>query len=276
MTPRWYTSDGMEGRTKIFRDRVVSLDQTQELGERHLEILTSIVAEALPEYNLKEHGLDHEPDLYVLVLEHAVSGAAKRVAFTRMVLADAGRVPAIAENRSAPVRGRMVELIRSLGSRPEILVGVRDLLTEEEQAEATAVEAEWRRKNEALLAAKRAEEERRERERQRKAQEEEAHRRAQRERQEREKRERAAASPGGAPPGSRPGRGGRRRRGRGSPPGGTQAAPTRPAPAPPPGGGSPAPAPQSPGTGGGRRRRRRGRRGGGGGGAQTPGPDKPE
>jgi predicted secreted protein len=266
----------MEGRTKIFRDRVVSLDQTQELGERHLEILTSVVAEALPEFGLKEHGLDHEPDVYVLVLEHAISGAAKRVAFTRMVLADAGRVPAIAENRNAPVRGRMVELIRSRGSRPEILVGVRDLLTEEEAAEAAAVEAEWRRKNEALLAAKRAEEERRERERQRKGQEEEARGRAQREHQEMEKRERAPAPPASVPAGGRPGRGGRRRRRRGSHAGGSTAPGARPAPAPPSGGGTPAPAPQSPGTGGGRRRRRRGRRGSGGGGPQTPAPERPE
>ncbi len=266
----------MEGRTKIFRDRVVSLDQTQELGDRHLEILTSIVAEALPDFSLKEHVLDHEPDLYVLVLEHAASGAAKRVAFTRMVLADAGRVPAIAENLSAPVRGQMVELIRSRGSRAEILVGVRDLLTEEEQAEAEVLETEWQKKNEAILAARRAEEERRERERQRKAQEEEARRRAQRERQEREKGERSAAPSGGPSPGGRPGRGGRRRRGRGASSGGLQAGGARPAAPPSSGVGSPAPAVPSPGAGGGRRRRRRGRRGAGGGGQATPRPVKPE
>lgn len=267
----------MEGRTKIFRDRVVSLDQTQEFGERHIEILTAIVAEALPEFTVKEHGLDHEPDLYVLVVENAVSGETKRVAFTRMVLADADRVPAIAESRSAPVRGRMVELIRSRSASAGILVGVRDLLTGEEQAEADALEAEWQRKNEALLAAKRAEEERRERERQRKAQEEEARRRAQRERQEKEKRERLAAAPGGVPPGGRPGRPGRRRRGRGNVPGAPQAfggppAPNAPEARPPQQkGGGPPPAVQTAGPGGGgRRRRRRGRRGGGGRAPQVP------
>ena len=268
----------MEGRTKIFRDRVVSLDQTQELGERHIEILAAMVAEALPEFSLKEHGLDHEPDLYVLVVENVASGATKRVAFTRMVLADAGRVPAIAESRSAPMRGRIVELIRSRVARSEILVGVRDLLTEEEQAEADALEAEWRKKNEALLAAKRAEEERQERERRRKAQEEEARRRAQRERQEKERRERAASPAGSVPTGGQPGqpgqpgRGGRRRRGRRGSPGAPPAAGPSPAAMAPP---APVVSPQAtpaPGAAsGGRRRRRRGRRGGGGGGRQTEG-----
>ncbi|HQR68470.1 MAG TPA: hypothetical protein PLB02_13860, partial [Thermoanaerobaculia bacterium] len=143
----------------------MSLDQTQELGDRHLELLTALAEEALPGFVLREHGLEHEPDLYVLSLENAATGATVRVAFTRMVLADAERVPAIAEDRHAPVRARMVELIRSRALRPEILVGVRDLLTDEEQAEADALEAEWQKKNEALLAARRAEEERRERER---------------------------------------------------------------------------------------------------------------
>jgi hypothetical protein len=110
-----------------------------------------------------------------------------------------------------------VELIRSRVARPEILVGVRDLLTDEEQSEADALEAEWRRKNEAILAAKRAEEERQERERRRKAQEEEARRRAQRERQEKEKgtepgsgRERAGGRPGRPWREATPGRGGSR------------------------------------------------------------------
>jgi hypothetical protein len=267
----------MEGRTKIFRDRVVSLDQTQELGERHIEILSAIVAEALPEFTVKEHGLDHEPDLYVLVLENTVSGVIRRVAFTRMVLADADRVPAIAASRSAPVRERMVELIRSRSARSEILVGVRDLLTDDEQAEADALEAEWQQKNAALLAARRAEEERRERERQRKAQEEEARRRAQRERQEKEKRDRAAAAPAGEPTGSRLRRSGRRRRGRGGAAGAGQSPAGPPVPAALPArpepktAGSPSSGPPPGGAiGGGRRRRRRGRRGGGGGNSRTP------
>ncbi len=266
----------MEGRTKIFRDRVVSLDQTQELGERHVELLAEVAGEALPGFVLREHGLEHEPDLYVLAFENATTGATVRIAFTRMVLADALRVPAIAENRHAPVRARMVELIRSRASRPEILVGVRDLLTDDEQAEADALEAEWKKKNDALLAARRAEEERRERERLRKKQEDEARRRAQRERQERERR--ATAAPGAEPAPGRPGRSGRRRRGRGGAPGAPapQAGPrpqaAAPAPSPPPREGGASPAAQPSGGGGGRRRRRRGRRGGGGGPAAPQGP----
>ena len=265
----------MEGRTKIFRDRVVSLDQTQELGERHIELLTSVTQEALPGFVLKEHGLEHEPDLYVLSLENAATGATVRVAFTRMVLADEKRVPAIAENRHVPIRARMVELIRARGPRPEILVGVRDLLTDEEQVEADALEAEWRKKNDALLAARRAEEERRERERIRRKQEDEARRRAQRERQERDRR--AQTTPGAAPAAGRPGRSGRRRRGRGGapaapvPPAGPRPQAAAPAPGPPPREGWAPPAVQpSGGGGGGRRRRRRGRRGGGGGGPAPP------
>lgn len=268
----------MEGRTKIFRDRVVSLDQTQELGERHIEILAALVAEAMPGFTLVEHGLDHEPDLYFLVLENATSGATRRVAFTRMVLADAGRVPSIAENRGSPMRGRIVELIRSRAARPEILVRVGDLLTEEEQAEADALEAEWRKKNEALLAAKRAEAERQERERRRKAQEEEARRQAQRERQEKEKRERAAAPAASPAAGGRSGRGGRRRRGRGDSRGAALPAgsspPAQQAPAQAPGEAGPPLASHASGSGGGRRRRR-GRRRGGGGGPQTPGATPP-
>ena len=269
----------MEGRTKIFRDRVVSLDQTQELGERYAPLLAEVVEEALPGFSLKEHGLEHEPDLYVLVFENPDSGATTRVAFTRMVLADAWRVPAVAESRQAPVRAQMVELIRSRGVVAEIRVSLRDLLTDEEQAEANLLEADYRKKQEALLAARRAEEERRVAERRRRKQEEAARRQAERERQERERRDRGRTA---APPGSGSvGRGrGRRRRGRGgsggAPPSGgapsqPQAAAPRPADVGPPKGAPGAPSPGSPG-GGGRRRRRRGRRGGGGGSGAPSGP----
>jgi hypothetical protein len=272
----------MEGRTKIFRDRVVSLDQTQELGERYASLLAEVVEEALPGFALKEHGLEHEPDLYVLVFENPGSGATRRVAFTRMVLADASRVPAIAESRQAPVRAQMVELIRSRGAVTEFRISLRDLLTEEEQAEADLLEAEYRKKQEALLAARRAEEERREAERRRRKQEEAARRQAERERQERERRDRGRVA---APPGSGSGgRGrGRRRRGRGgsggappsvgAPPQPRAAAP-RPAEGGPPKGPPGAPPQGAPG-GGGRRRRRRGRRGGGGGSGAPPGPAAP-
>ncbi len=269
----------MEGRTKIFRERVVSLDQTQELGERYASLLAEVVEEALPGFTLKEHGLEHEPDLYVLVFENPASSVTMRVAFTRMVLADPLRVPAIVESRLAPVRAQMVELIRSRGALAQIRVSLRDLLTDEEQAEADLLEADYRKKQEALLAAQRAEEERREAERRRRKQEEAAKRHAERERQERERRERAGAaapSPGGGGGGGR-GRG-RRRRGRGGSggapsPGGPapqpQAAVPRPAPSGPPRSAPGAPPQGSPG-GSGRRRRRRGRRGGSGGAPSGP------
>jgi hypothetical protein len=268
----------MEGRTKIFRDRVVSLEQTQELGERYASLLAEVAEEALPGFALREHGLDHEPDLYVLVFENPASGATKRVAFTRMVLADPFRVPAVAESRQAPVRARMVELIRSRGALADVRVGLRDLLTEDERAEADVLEAEYRKKQEAREAAQRAEEERREAERRRRKQEESSRRQAERERQERERRERGGAA---APAGGGGGRGrGRRRRGRGgsgdAPSSGgpgpqPQAAPPRPPAGAPPKGPSGAPSSPSPSPGGaGRRRRRRGRRGGGGGASSAP------
>jgi hypothetical protein len=268
--------------TKMFRDRVVSMEQTQEIGEKHLGLLTELVTEALPGWLVAEHGLDHEPDLFYLVLTHGKTGETKRVTFTRMVLSDAGRLPAIVEDRNAPVRGRLVEVVRSRAGRPEIALKACDLLTDEEQAEADAIEAEWRKKHDAELAAKRAEDERRERERQRKRQEEEARRRAQRERAPQEAQTGANAG--------RQGRSGRRRRGRGGPGGpGGQAGPgpqaTQPRKADLPQARPQPPRPQQPGPstqgqpgsgGGGRRRRRRGRRGGGsdssGGGVPPPPP----
>ena len=262
----------MEGRTRIFRDRVVSLDQTQEIGERHIGLLEELVVEALPGFQLVEHDLEHEADLFFLVMERPETQETRRVTFTRMVLTDAGRLPAIVEDPLSPVRGRLVQQIRAHASRAEIPVRAGNLLTAEEQAEADALEGEWRKKNEALLAARRAEEERRERERQRKRQEEDARRRAQ---QEREKRERGAAAVGEGE-----GRGrGRRRRGRGGAGGGPsqgavpaqpQAKASTPHPQESPSQQSPqGSAPQPPRRGG--RRRRRGRRGGGSPPTPTPG-----
>ena len=256
--------------TKMFRDRVVSMEQTQEIGEKHLDLLKELVTEALPGWVVTEHGLDHEPDLFFLLLSHETSGETKRVSFTRMVLADAGRLPAIVEDRNALVRGRLIEILRSRAARPEIVLRAGDLLADEEQVEADAIESEWRKKHEAELAAKRLEDERREREKLRKRQEEDARRRAQRER---EGRERAASgSPAAQSPGGKAGHGGRRRRGRGkggaspSAPGGGPPRPLSPPQAQerPPQGAPDQGQPQGP-EGGGRRRRRRGRRGGGGG-----------
>ena len=257
------------GQTRMFRDRVVSMEQTQEIGEKHIDLLTTLATEALPGFALSEHGLEHEQDLYVLTLTNSESGETRRVAFTRMVLSDAQRLPAVVADGAAPVRGQIVDLIRTQAGRPNILVSLRRLLTEEERTEAEEIDAEWRKKHEAALAAQRAEEERRARERQKQKQAEEARRQAQRER-ERRQRPAQAAGPG-SQPGARGEGGGRRRRRRGrggrgaaeAAKPGAAAAPVQPqARAPQPGGerppGESAAGPGS-GGGGGRRRRRRGR-----------------
>ena len=84
-------------QTRMFRDRVVSMEQTLEGGEKNLEMLKAICREAFPEFQYREHALDHERDLFVLVLE-APDGRRKSVGWTRMVLFDAERLPALAAN----------------------------------------------------------------------------------------------------------------------------------------------------------------------------------
>lgn len=261
----------------MFRDRVVSMEQTQEIGEKHIDLLAALAGEALPGFSLSEHGLEHEQDLYVLSLANGDTGETRSVAFTRMVLSDADRLPAIVADAAAPIRARIVDLIRSQAGRRRILVTIRELLTDDEKTEADAIEAEWSRKHEAALAARRAEDERRQRERQRVKQQEDARRQAQRER---EKRQRAAQGGGAPAPAAQPGEGGgrrRRRRGRGqnrgSVPGASQPQqqvqtprpPQQPRPKPQQGADAAVPRPES--GGGGRRRRRRGRGRGQGGGA---------
>jgi hypothetical protein len=283
------------GSVRMFRDRVVSMEQTQEIGEKHIGLLGALAAEALPGFAVAAHGLEHERDQYWLSLSNAETGATCRVAFTRMFLSDAGRLPAVVADEKAGVREQIVACIRDQAGRGEILVTVARLLTEEEHAEREEIDSEWRKKHEAALAAKRAEDERRARERQRQKQQEDARRQAQRER---EKRERVAAGGGaGQPPQGEGARGGRkRRRGRGgaggiaaSPQGGAAgggraqqsqtARPAGPAAGPrpqnPPRPQQPAGGPPSEGAraeGGGRRRRRRGRGRGGPGGPGGPRP----
>ena len=106
------------GQVRMFRDRVVSMEQTQEIGEKHIDLLAALATEALPGYTLAEHGLEHEQDLYVLTFANADTGEARRVAFTRMVLSDADRIPAIVADAAAPVRARIVDLIRSESAQP--------------------------------------------------------------------------------------------------------------------------------------------------------------
>jgi len=197
-------------QTKIFRDRVVSLEQTQEIGEKYLDLLTELALDALPGFERVDYTLEHEADLFCLVLKHPASGRTKRVSFTRMFLSDAGRLPAVVEDPNGPVRARIIELIRGQAARDEIAVTLRQLLTEEEQVEAEAIDAEWRKKQEALLAAKRAEEERRAREKKRLRQIEEQRRAEKRKREKQAGRERQArgekrpAQPQGAPQAHQP------------------------------------------------------------------------
>lgn len=202
------------GSVRMFRDRVVSMEQTQEIGEKHIDLLSALAAEALPGFELASHGLEHERDHYWLSLSNSGTGGTCRVVFTRMFLSDANRLPAVVADPKAGVREQIVSCIRDQAGRAEILVTVAGLLTEEERAEREEIESEWRKKHEAALAAKRVEDERRARERQRQKQQEDARRQAQRER---ERRERGAAGNAAGQPapgeGARAGR--RRRRGRG-------------------------------------------------------------
>ena len=77
-------------QTRMFRDRVVSMEQTFEGGEKHLELLKAMCREAIPGFDYVGHSLDHERDLFVIELA-APDGRRKRVAWTRMVLFDAER-----------------------------------------------------------------------------------------------------------------------------------------------------------------------------------------
>jgi hypothetical protein len=246
----------------MFRDRVVSMEQTQEIGEKHIDLLSALAVEALAGYALAAHGLDHECDHYWLSLTNDATGQTRRLVFTRMFLSDASRLPAVVADANAPVRAQIVSCIREQAARAEILVTVAGLLTEEERLERDEIEAEWRKKHEASQAARRAEEERRARERQRQKQQEEARRQAQRER---ERRERTAAGQKQQQPGEG---GGRRRRRRGRGGAGDEGGAGRPpqnqpavaaAPRPPQPSNAPSPEASRAEAGGGRRRKRRGR-----------------
>ena len=74
----------------MFRDRVVSMEQTLEGGEKNLEFLKTLCREAFPEFDYREHVLDHERDLFIMRLE-APDGRRKTVGWTRMVLFDPER-----------------------------------------------------------------------------------------------------------------------------------------------------------------------------------------
>ena len=113
-------------QTRMFRDRMVSMEQTLEGGEKHLELLKALCLEALPDFVYREHALDHERDLFVMTIE-APDGRRKSVGWTRMMLFDAERIPAVAADPSAALRAKVVEFLREHGNRPEIVVTFRHL-----------------------------------------------------------------------------------------------------------------------------------------------------
>nr|MDQ6893260.1 hypothetical protein [Acidobacteriota bacterium] len=113
-------------QTRMFRDRVVSMEQTLEGGEKNLEFLKAICREALPEFEYREHFLEHERDLFVMALE-AADGRKKRVCWTRMVIFDAERLPALVENPVSPLRSRILAYLQARVARPEIVVTFRHL-----------------------------------------------------------------------------------------------------------------------------------------------------
>jgi hypothetical protein len=110
----------------MFRDRMVSMEQTLEGGEKNLELLKAVCREAMPDFTYREHSLDHERDLFVMVLE-APDGRTKRISWTRMVLFDAERIPVLSGDPLALLRTKIVEFLRSRATRPEIVVTFRHL-----------------------------------------------------------------------------------------------------------------------------------------------------
>lgn len=113
-------------QTRMFRDRVVSMEQTLEGGEKHLELLKGLCREALPEFEPASHALDHERDLFVIELV-APDGRRRLVAWTRMVLFDAERIPTLSAGAGEELRAKIVQLIRTRAHRPEIVVTFRHL-----------------------------------------------------------------------------------------------------------------------------------------------------
>lgn len=110
----------------MFRDRVVSMEQTFEGGEKHLPLLKSICSEALPDLVFREHALDHERDLFVMDFD-APDGTRRRIGWTRMVLFDAERIPGLTADPAAALRAKIVGLLRAQAGKSEILVTFRHL-----------------------------------------------------------------------------------------------------------------------------------------------------
>ena len=113
-------------QTRMFRDRMVSMEQTLEGGEKHLPLLKELCREAFPDLEYREHVLDHERDLFVMELE-SPAGQRVRIAWTRMVLFDAERIPTLTGDPAAEIRRKIVDFLRSRAGRPEIVVTFRHL-----------------------------------------------------------------------------------------------------------------------------------------------------
>ena len=113
-------------QTRMFRDRVVSMEQTLEGGEKNLELLKALCGEAMPEFTYREHSLDHERDLFVMILE-APDGRTKKISWTRMVLFDAERIPSVTGNPIGNMRGKILDFLKARAGRPEIVVTFRHL-----------------------------------------------------------------------------------------------------------------------------------------------------
>ena len=113
-------------QTRMFRDRVVSMEQSLEGGEKHLELLKTLCREALPDFEYVAHTLDHERDLFVMELA-AADGRLRRIGWTRMVLFDAERIPVLSGDPAGGLRERIVQFIRARASRPEVVVTFRHL-----------------------------------------------------------------------------------------------------------------------------------------------------
>jgi hypothetical protein len=110
----------------MFRDRIVSMEQTLEGGEKHLELLKTLCHEAMPEFEYAGHFLDHERDLFVMDLATR-DGRKKRVSWTRMVLFDAERIPILSGDPQDLLRAKIVQYLRARSNRPDVVVTFRHL-----------------------------------------------------------------------------------------------------------------------------------------------------
>lgn len=110
----------------MFRDRVVSLEQTLEGGEKHLSLLKAMIAEAIPDLEFHEYALDQEHDTFVMSYK-TPEGIPRQISWSRMVLYDAERIPAVVQNTTPSLREKIVEFIRQRKAQPLIAVTFRHL-----------------------------------------------------------------------------------------------------------------------------------------------------